>query len=38
MKRMPGPTESEICATANHAIIGDGKEDPKFCGQVSFKL
>nr|YP_010334379.1 RNA polymerase beta' subunit [Bignonia magnifica]UNH90325.1 RNA polymerase beta' subunit [Bignonia magnifica] len=37
-ERIFGPTKSGICACRNYRVIGDEKEDPKFCKQCGVKF
>nr|YP_010889180.1 RNA polymerase beta' subunit [Pedicularis corydaloides]WJJ69029.1 RNA polymerase beta' subunit [Pedicularis corydaloides] len=37
-ERIFGPTKSGICACGNYRVIGDEKEDPKFCEQCGVEF
>nr|UBR42972.1 RNA polymerase beta' subunit [Melampyrum roseum]UYG18338.1 RNA polymerase beta' subunit [Melampyrum roseum var. japonicum]UYG18560.1 RNA polymerase beta' subunit [Melampyrum roseum var. nakaianum] len=37
-ERIFGPIKSGICACGNYRVIGDEKEDPKFCEQCGVKF
>nr|YP_009862692.1 RNA polymerase beta' subunit [Pellacalyx yunnanensis]QKD76067.1 RNA polymerase beta' subunit [Pellacalyx yunnanensis] len=37
-ERIFGPIKSGICACGNYRVIGDKKEDPKFCEQCGVKF
>lgn len=37
-ERIFGPIKSGICACGNYRVIGDEKEDPKFCEQCGVEF